>query len=84
MEGGPPTFRQDCTCPALLMSSSFQHPYGTITLQGLPFLTVLVRIEEALGPVRVDYFWGTGDEAGELAGRMKQNGRVWLMLPKRD
>ncbi len=37
-----------------------------------------------VGPVRVDYFWGTGDEAGELAGRMKQNGRVWLMLPKRD
>ncbi len=37
-----------------------------------------------VGPVRIDYFWGTGDEAGELAGRMKQNGRVWLMLPKRD
>lgn len=37
-----------------------------------------------VGPVRVDYFWGTGDEAGEMAGRMKQNGRVWLMLPKRD
>ena len=37
-----------------------------------------------VGPVRVDYFWGTGDEAGELAGRMKQNGRVWLLLPRRD
>ncbi len=37
-----------------------------------------------VGPVRVDFYWGTGDEAGELAGRMKQNGRVWLMLPKRD
>ena len=37
-----------------------------------------------VGPVRVDYFWGTGDQAGELAGRMKQNGRVWLLLPRRD
>ena len=37
-----------------------------------------------VGPVRVDYFWGTGDQAGELAGRMKQNGRVWILLPRRD
>jgi membrane-bound lytic murein transglycosylase A len=37
-----------------------------------------------VGAVRVDYFWGTGDQAGELAGRMKQNGRVWLLLPRRD
>lgn len=32
LESGLPMFRQDCTCPALLKSSSFQHPYGTITL----------------------------------------------------
>ena len=37
-----------------------------------------------VGAVRVDYFWGTGDQAGELAGRMKQNGRVWILLPRRD
>ena len=31
LEGGPPTFRQDFTCPALLMSQLFADPYGAIT-----------------------------------------------------
>ncbi|WP_429498521.1 murein transglycosylase A [Robbsia andropogonis] len=35
------------------------------------------------GGVRADYFWGHGDDAGDLAGRMKQSGRMWLLLPKR-
>ncbi len=34
------------------------------------------------GAVRADFFWGLGDEAGELAGRMKQKGRLWVFLPK--
>src|SRR5512143_888796 len=34
------------------------------------------------GGVRADFFWGFGDEAGELAGRMKQRGRMWVLLPK--
>jgi membrane-bound lytic murein transglycosylase A len=33
-------------------------------------------------PVRADFFWGFGDEAGELAGKMKQAGQMWLLLPK--
>ncbi len=33
------------------------------------------------GAVRADYFWGLGDDAGDLAGRMKQVGRMWLLLP---
>lgn len=33
------------------------------------------------GAVRVDFFWGYGDEAGRVAGRMKQTGYVWLLLP---
>jgi len=33
------------------------------------------------GEVRADFFWGMGDAAGELAGRMKQPGRVWLLYP---
>lgn len=32
--------------------------------------------------VRADYFWGFGKEAGEQAGRMKQRGRMWVLLPK--
>ncbi len=33
------------------------------------------------GAVRADFFWGFGREAGEQAGRMKQTGRIWLLLP---
>lgn len=33
------------------------------------------------GAVRADFFWGFGKEAGELAGRMKQAGRMWVLLP---
>lgn len=35
-----------------------------------------------VGGVRADFYWGTGDAAGELAGRMKQDGQMWLLLPK--
>jgi len=33
------------------------------------------------GGVRADFFWGLGDAAGDLAGKMKQAGRMWLLLP---
>ena len=33
------------------------------------------------GAVRADLFWGSGDEAGALAGRMRQTGRLWVLLP---
>jgi membrane-bound lytic murein transglycosylase A len=34
------------------------------------------------GPVRGDFFWGYGEEALHYAGRMKQTGRYFLLLPK--
>jgi membrane-bound lytic murein transglycosylase A len=34
------------------------------------------------GPVRGDLLWGAGVEAEDLAGRMKQRGRYWLLWPK--
>jgi len=34
------------------------------------------------GAVRADYFWGFGPSAGERASRMKEFGRMWLLLPK--
>lgn len=34
------------------------------------------------GPVRGDFFWGSGDEAGDKAGAMAAKGRMWLLLPK--
>ena len=33
------------------------------------------------GPIRGDVFWGAGDEAAEIAGRMNHEGRYWLLLP---
>ncbi len=34
------------------------------------------------GAVRADFFWGTGDKAGALAGRMRQQGAMWLLWPR--
>lgn len=34
------------------------------------------------GAVRADFFWGFGHEAGEMAGKMKQPGQMWLLLPR--
>jgi len=33
------------------------------------------------GRVRADFFWGMGDDAGQVAGRMKQTARLWVLLP---
>jgi membrane-bound lytic murein transglycosylase A len=34
------------------------------------------------GAVRADFFWGFGDDAGQQAGRMKQEGRMWILWPR--
>ncbi|MES2118238.1 MAG: murein transglycosylase A [Pseudomonadota bacterium] len=34
------------------------------------------------GAIRVDYFFGFGTEAADNAGRMKQRGSIWLLLPR--
>ena len=34
------------------------------------------------GGVRADYYWGAGEIAGKNAGGMKQQGKIWLFLPK--
>ncbi len=34
------------------------------------------------GPLRADFFWGSGEPALEHAGRMKRQGRFYLLLPK--
>ena len=35
-----------------------------------------------VGAVRADYFAGTGVQAGEYAGRMKQSVRLWVLWPR--
>lgn len=34
------------------------------------------------GHVRADVFWGRGDEAEKLAGLMKQQGKLFVLLPR--
>jgi len=36
------------------------------------------------GAIRADFFWGFGDEAGELAGRMRQPLWLWVLLPRTE
>ena len=48
LEGGPPMFRQDFTCPALLESFSITFAYGAVTRYGHSFQSVLLVEEKAL------------------------------------
>ena len=52
----------------------------------LPRITRLMMAQDTggaiRGAVRADYFWGFGATAGAQASRMKENGRMWLLLPK--
>ncbi len=34
------------------------------------------------GRVRADFFWGMGDGAGSYAGRTRQSGWLWVLLPR--
>jgi membrane-bound lytic murein transglycosylase A len=34
------------------------------------------------GVIRADFYWGTGPDAGALAGRMRQQGSLWLLWPR--
>ena len=34
------------------------------------------------GAARADFFWGFGPEAGAQAGKMRQKGKLWILLPK--
>lgn len=33
------------------------------------------------GPIRVDFYWGTGERAGAAASAMKYDGYMWALLP---
>lgn len=35
------------------------------------------------GDIRADFFWGFGEEAFEYAGRMKEKGKMYILMPKK-
>ena len=53
---------------------------------GGPALQRLVMAQDTggaiRGVVRADLFWGLGAQAGERAGNMREQGRLWLLWPK--
>jgi membrane-bound lytic murein transglycosylase A len=65
-------------------------PYGTpVWLSSNGPQTQIQRLVMAqdtgsaiLGAVRADYFVGSGQAAGELAGRLKQDLKLWVLLPR--
>lgn len=65
-------------------------PYGTPVWLSSPGpllnLNRLVLAQDTgsaiTGAVRADYFAGTGPQAGELAGRLKQPLRMWVLWPR--
>ena len=65
-------------------------PYGTpVWLASSGPLVKLDRLVLAqdtgtaiVGAVRADYFAGSGPQAGELAGRLKQSLQLWVLWPK--
>ncbi|MEJ7930367.1 MltA domain-containing protein [Ramlibacter sp. AN1015] len=65
-------------------------PYGTPVWLATPGpqarLARLVLAQDTgsaiVGAVRADWFVGWGDEAGELAGRLKQPLRLWVLWPR--
>ena len=65
-------------------------PYGTPVWLSTPgpqaSLNRLVIAQDTgsaiVGAVRADYYAGSGDAAGELAGRLKQALRLWVLWPR--
>jgi membrane-bound lytic murein transglycosylase A len=64
-------------------------PYGTpvwLVSEGAYPLRKLVVAQDTgsaiVGAVRADFFVGSGDAAGDLAGRLRQNLRLWALWPK--
>src|SRR5437667_8019256 len=53
LEGGPPIFRQDGSCPALLEDPCPGFPYGAVTRCGPPFQALPVPRTKATGLIRV-------------------------------
>jgi hypothetical protein len=52
LEGGPPMFRQDFTCPALLESWCLTFAYGAVTRYGASFQKLLLVEHQALATPR--------------------------------
>src|SRR6516164_7714345 len=72
------------------------HEYGTpffieadLPIEGRklasPFHRLMIAQDTGsaiVGPARADLYWGAGDEAGRIAGRIRHAGRFVMLLPR--
>ena len=55
------------------------------TVAGQPFAHLVFAQDVGgaiTGSLRADLFFGTGEAAGDAAGRMQSPGRMWVLLPR--
>jgi membrane-bound lytic murein transglycosylase A len=60
---------------------------STEPLSGKPLQALMVSQDTGgaiVGAVRADVYWGSGEEAEARAGKMRHNGRMWLLLPREE
>ena len=56
------------------------------TDKNLPFRRLMIAEDTGgaiRGPVRGDVYWGAGEKATSIAGKMKNPGHYWILLPKK-
>ncbi|MCO5101336.1 MAG: MltA domain-containing protein [Burkholderiaceae bacterium] len=77
--------RSVATDPAFVAPGALLFVDGSHPASGAPLRRVVVSQDRGaaiVGAVRADLFWGSGDEAGRLAGLARQPMRMWLLLPR--
>jgi membrane-bound lytic murein transglycosylase A len=62
----------------------FLNTKNPVTKQSINQLMVAADVGGAIkGEIRADFFWGFGDNAFEYAGRMKEKGKMFILMPKK-
>jgi membrane-bound lytic murein transglycosylase A len=70
--------------PRLLPLGAPLYLASTHPLSGAPLQRLMLAQDTGgaiRGALRADFFWGMGPQAGEAAGRMRQEGALWLLWP---
>jgi membrane-bound lytic murein transglycosylase A len=95
-EGEPPGAQGVPLTPGRSIAVDKLHVYGTpffieaeLPIENARATTKFRRLVVAqdtgsaiIGPARADVYWGAGDEAGRIAGRIRQQGRFVMLLPR--
>ena len=71
--------------PAFVPAGALLYLDSSHPVSGVPLRRTVVAQDRGAaitGAVRADLFWGSGDEAGELAGLTRQPLRLWLLWPR--